>query len=162
MKKSDKIKLTAIAIFIVTIVFAMINDAKAQSVHGMFGYKSAEIGYTYLDEETELIFGFSVSAVDSKLAESRANRNDKGNIHEFQDQFTPAMFFLIGGKFDEFSIIGKLGGSNVKQNINGIKDEKYVYFATGIMFSYDLSDKISLLGSYDSVTSAMCGVSYRL
>lgn len=145
-----------------TLVLMICLNANSQSVHTMAGYKSAEIGYTYTDEETELIFGFSVSAVDSKLAEYRANRNDRGKIHEFKDQFTPAMFFLVGGKFDKLSIIGKLGGSNVKQDINGIKDEKYVYFAAGIIFDYQVSEKISVRGSYDSVNSAMVGVGIKI
>lgn len=128
----------------------------------MAGYKSFELGFTYLDEEIELIYGVSASVVDSKLAEKRANRNDIGKVHEFNGKAVPAVFGLIGAKFDDLSIIGKIGGAYLNQTINGKLEPQKAYLAFGLVVDYKITDTIGLRGSYDSVNSALIGVSFIL
>jgi len=125
----------------------------------MVGYKSAELSFAY-EAENELIFGAAVSATATDVTEKRANRNDRGTVHQFNGSFTPAVFGLIGGKFDELSIIGKIGGAYVDQSING-KPTKDLFLALGIAVEYKISDAIGLRGSYDSVAGPMAGVTFH-
>lgn len=130
-------------------------------ISAMAGYKSAELGFTYLDEESELIYGVSASIVDSKVSEKRANNNDKGKYHEFRNDIVPALFLNIGGKFDNISLIGKIGGSYVEQKINK-EPTKDLFLALGLCIEYEVSDTIGLRGSYDSVNSLLIGISFKL
>lgn len=130
-------------------------------ISAMAGYKSFELGFTYLAEESELIYGVSASVVDSKVSEKRANNNDKGKHHEFKGDVTPAMFFNIGGKFEKLSLIGKLGGSYVEQKINK-EPTKDLFLDFGLIAEYEISETISLRGSYDSVNSFLIGASLKL
>lgn len=148
-------------LIIIISLFSNYMISQETKISAMAGYKSLEVGFTYLDEETELIYGVSASAVDSKVSEKRANNNDKGKHHEFKGDVTPAMFFNIGGKFEKLSLIGKLGGSYVEQKIN--KDPtKDLFLAFGLIAEYEISETIALRGSYDSVNSFLIGASFKL
>lgn len=151
MKKS----ITLLTLFLGTL------SINAQEVHLTAGYKAAEIGYSYV-AENELIFGLSVSAVDSKLTEKRANNNDHGKTHSFHNKYTPAAFGLIGGEFEEFSIIGKMGAAYLNQSIDGIAEPQKIYFAVGIMFDYKISNVLSIKAGYDNVNSVMVGVGIKI
>lgn len=158
MKNSD------LAVFIIAfLIITMFQSCYGQEtkISAMAGYKSFEVGFTYLDEETELIYGVSASVVDSKLAEKRANNNDKGKIHEFNGKVVPAVFANLGARFDRFSLIGKIGGSYVSQSINK-EPTKDLFLALGLIAEYEISDRIGLRASYDSVNSALIGVSFKL
>lgn len=156
MKTKDKIILTIILIIALLSAFAI--NAQERKLSIMAGYKAIEFGATYTDGETELIFGGAISLVSSDIVEKRANTNDKGKIHNMTGKFVPAAFGLIGAKFDELSIIGKLGGAYVEQTINGkIEDRKFCY-AIGVILDYKLSEIVSLRVSYDNVNAPMAGI----
>lgn len=159
MKTKDKIIL--FIILIVALLGTWVTNAQETKISAMAGYKSFEVGFTYLDEESELIYGVSASVVDSKVSEKRANNNDKGKHHEFKGDVTPAMFFTIGGKFEKLSLIGKLGGSFVEQEINK-NPTKDLFLAFGLIAEYEISETIALRGSYDSVNSFLIGASFKL
>lgn len=161
MKKSDKIKLIILFIFVLTCVSAIINSVTAQSTQAsaMVGYRAAEVSFAYR-AENELIFGIALTGASTDVTEKRANRNDRGTLHEFNGKITPAVFGLIGGEFEELSIIGKLGAAYVDQRINGAPT-KDLFFAAGIIFEYKVSDAIGLRGSYDSVAGPMAGVTFH-
>lgn len=142
-------------------VSVALNKCHAQQIHALAGYKSLEIGYTYTDEETELIYGVSVSGVDANTAERRANINDKGVIHEFNGSVIFTGYGLVGAKFDRLNIVGKIGIAYVSQKINN-EPTKDLFLALGLMASYSISERYSLCASYDSVNSVQAGISITL
>lgn len=158
MKTKLKYFLIIAAILFISVA---LNKCQAQQMQVLVGYKSLEIGYTYTDEETELIYGVSISCVASDIAEKRANKNDKGKLHEFNGTIVPAVYGLIGAKFDRLNIIGKIGGSYVSQSINN-EPTKDLFLALGLMASYSVNERYSLIGSYDSVSSVQMGVSFKI
>lgn len=150
-----------IVLFIAAVMFlfsAFWSAATAQSkqVNAMVGYKALELSAAYV-APNELIFGLAVSATDTEMTEKRANRNDRGTTHDFNGDYTPAAFGLIGGQFEELSIIGKLGASYVDQAING-EQTKDLYFAVGIAFDYKVKEDLSFRVSYDNVAGPMAGL----
>ena len=161
MKTLDKIKLTILFILVITCVSAIINTVTAQGTQAsaMVGYKALEISFAY-EAENELIFGASASVTATDVTEKRANRNDRGKVHQFNGKVTPAVFGLIGAKFDELSITGKIGGAYVDQSIDG-QPTKDLFLALGIAAEIKISDAIGLRGSYDSVSGAMAGVTFH-
>lgn len=165
MKTKDKIILAVFFIAAYFIVSAMINKANAQSSNNailLVGYKSVEIGYTVNDEES-LNFGFSLSAVDSKLVEKRANRNDVNrHKHDFKGSLVPSTFWLVGGTFDKITLTGKVGASYIDQLIDEIEDKKKMYFAVGLIISRQINERFSVSGSYDNVNSATIGLTYKI
>ena len=127
----------------------------------LIGYNTIDASCQYTSEN-ELIYGFGASIVESNIAEKRANNNDKGKIHKFNNSIVPAIWGNIGAKFDELSIIGKIGLANVNQSINNIKEPKNIYLAFGIIFDYKISEKLGIRLNYDSVNSLMGGISYKI
>lgn len=127
----------------------------------LLGIKSIEVGYSYNNDDF-LNFGYSVSIVDSKQTQKRANNNDiyKRN-HEFNGKFTPAFFGLIGASFDPITITGKLGAVYLDQRIDDIQDNQKIYFAVGIILSHKLTERFSLSGTYDNVNAAGLGLTYK-
>lgn len=142
------------------LVLPLFTIAQSNQIAIMGGYKTGEISASYT-AENELIFGLAVSITDSKIAEKRANIKDL-NHHDFNDKVIPNVFGLIGGKFDNLSLIGKLGAAYVNQNINNIPEPKKYYFTVGMAIDYKVSDLIGLRGSYDSVSSLLLGVSFYI
>lgn len=159
MKKKDKIILAII--LIVALLGAWVTNAQEQKISAMAGYKAIEFGYSYTDEETELIYGISVAGVASDVAEKRANNNDKGKHHEFKGDIVPAIFGTIGAKFDRLNIIGKIGGSYVEQTINK-EPTNDVFLALGLMVDYLVNDSLGIIVGYDSVSSVLVGLSIKL
>lgn len=159
MKRKDKIILAII--LIVALFVALVTNAQEKKFSAMAGYKSLEIGYSYMDEESELIYGVSVAGVASDVAEKRANTNDKGKRHEFKGEIVPAVFGTIGAKFDRLNIIGKIGGSYVEQTINK-EPTKDVFLALGLMVDYSVNDSLGFRIGYDSVSSVLVGVSFKI
>lgn len=159
MKKQDKIILWII--LIIVFLTTWVTNAQETKISAMAGYKSLELGFTYLDEESELIYGVSASTVSGSLAEKRANTNDKGKHHEFKSDVVPAIFGLIGAKFDRLSIIGKIGGSYISQQINK-HPTKDLFLALGVIIGYDINDRYSIIGGYDSVNSIQLGITFKL
>jgi|SRR6478736_1105617 len=156
---------TQIIIFF-TVVFLLVSAlwhyATAQTkINALAGFKSFEIGITITNKESELICGVSASIVDANVSEKRANTNDKGKHHEFNGVVVPACFILTGAKFEKLNIIGKIGGSFVSQSINN-EPTNDLFLALGIMASYDVDERFSVIGSYDSVNSVQLGVSFEL
>lgn len=127
----------------------------------MVGYKSFELGFNYMDEESELIYGVSASVVDSKISQDRANNNDKGKLHEFNGKVVPAIFGTIGAKFEKLNLIGKIGGSFVNQQINK-EPTKDLFLALGLIAEYEISDRFGIRASYDSVSSIQLGLSLKI
>lgn len=134
------------------------DETPSQQLAIMLGNKSVEISTTYTHP---LIFGMSVSIVDSKIVEKRANNNDF-NKHNLNSDLTPSVFGLIGGEFEELSLIGKLGASYIDQSINGIQEKQKLYFAVGIIADYKINDIIGIRVSFDNVNSAMIGITIHL
>lgn len=159
MKKKDKIILAII--LIVALLGAWATNAQEQRFSAMAGYKAIEFGYSYTDEETELIYGVSVAGVASDVAEKRANTNDKGKRHEFKGDIVPAIFGTIGAKFERLNIIGKIGGSYVEQTINK-EPTKDLFLAFGIVVDYSVNDSLGVRVGYDSVSSVLVGLSLKL
>lgn len=143
------------------LIILYLNVSAQTKINALAGFKSFELGTTITDEESELIYGVSVSAVDAGVSEDRANRNDKGKNHEFRNDIVPALFLNIGGKFDNLSIIGKIGSSYVEQKINN-EPTKDLFLALGIMASLKVSNSTGLVLSYDSVNSVQFGISIAL
>lgn len=148
-------------IIVFTVVAAIMHSVTAQSrqLSAMAGYKAFELSASYT-AENELIYGAAASATSSDVTEKRANNMDQGKIHKFNGDITPAVFGLIGGKFDDLSIIGKIGASYVSQTINGAPT-KDAFLALGIAAEYKISDTTGLRGSYDSVAGALIGVTFH-
>lgn len=138
----------------------IIASAQSNQVAIMAGYKAGEISATYT-AKSEVIYGFSFAVVDSEIAEKRANNRDL-NKHVFNDKYLPGAFGLLGAKFDNFSIIGKLGSAYVNQSINNIEEQQKFYFTAGIAFDFKMSESFGLRASYDSVSSLLVGVTYHL
>lgn len=124
------------------------------------GYKSLEISTTYT-APNELIYGIALAVTDSKLAENRANKKDI-NIHKFNDKYITGIFGLIGGKFDNLSIIGKLGTAYINQNINNIQESQKYYFTAGLSIEHKISETLALKSSYDSLNSLLLGITIHL
>ena len=141
------------------LLFPLISMAQSQ-VDVMAGYKAVEVNY-FLRTES-LNYGLGVSLVDSGLVEKRANNNDIFYDHKFTQSYTPAVFALVGGQFEEISIVGKLGSAYVEQQINGVPDSKHLFLAVGIEIGYDLSERFGVKGSFDNVNSLMAGLIIRL
>lgn len=142
------------------IIICLNVNAQEKQISFMGGYKTIELGYSYTTEESESIYGFTISAVDSKTASKRANKNDKGKIHEFKGDYVPAAFALIGAKFDDLNIIGKLGFTYVDQTINK-EQSKDVFLAAGLIVDYKLNSNFGARASYDSVNAVMIGISLK-
>lgn len=130
-------------------------------ISAMAGYKSAELGFTYLDEESELIYGISGSVIDAKFSESIANFHDTSK-HDFKGDFVPAVHTLIGARFEKLSFIGKIGGALINQHINGKKEPKNIYLSYGLMVGYEFDNGLSFVGSIDAVNAIMFGVMIKL
>lgn len=140
------------------IVYLNVN-AQSSQASVMVGYKSAELSFAY-EAESELVFGAAISATASDVTEKRANNMDQGKVHKFKGDLTPAVFGLIGAKFEDLYIIGKIGGSYVDQTING-KPTQDIFLALGISAEYKITDAVGLRGSYDSVGGAMAGLTFH-
>lgn len=136
-------------------------NAQETKISAMAGYKSFELGFTYLDEETELIYGVSASVIDAKFSESIANFHDTSE-HNFKGDVVPAVHGLIGAKFDRLSFIGKIGGACINQTINGKSEPQNIYLSYGLMVGYEFENGLSFIGSIDAVNAVMCGVSWKL
>lgn len=130
-------------------------------ISAMAGYKSAELGFTYIDEETELIYGISASVIDAKFSESIANFHDTSE-HNFKGDIVPAVHALIGAKFSNLSFIGKVGGAYINQTINGKAEPQNIYMSYGLMVGYEFDNGLSFVGSIDSVNAIMCGIQFKL
>lgn len=136
-------------------------NAQETKISAMAGYKSAELGFNYLDEESELIYGISASVIDAKFSESIANFHDTSK-HDFKGNVVPAMHFLIGSKFDRLSFIGKIGGAVINQDINGKKEPQNIYLSYGLMVGYEFDNGLSFVSSIDAVNAVMAGVQFKL
>lgn len=147
---------------IITIValIPMLSMGQESQVGLMVGQQAVEVSASYTSRK-EVIFGGAVAIASSGITEKRANKNDIKK-HKFKGDFIPAVFGLIGGQFDELSIIGKLGTAYLEQEINDIPDSQKFYLTAGIIFDYKISESISIRASYDSVSGALIGASYRL
>lgn len=142
------------------LLLPLMSMAQSQ-IDVMAGYKAVEVNY-FLRTES-LNYGLGISAVDSKLVEKRANNNDIFYDHDFTQSVTPSVFALVGGQFEEVSIVGKMGASYVKQNINGIYDtDKHLFLAVGIEIGYDITPELGFKGSFDNVNSFMAGLIINL
>lgn len=130
------------------------DEVPSNQVSVMIGENAVELSATYTHT---LIGGFAIQVVDSKVSERRANKNDHGTNHDFTTKYTPAVFGLIGGEFEEFSMIGKMGCAYVDQNINKKPDDKKLFFAVGIIFDYKVFENVGVRASYDNVAGAMIG-----
>lgn len=159
MKTKDKIIL--FIILIVALLGTWVTNAQETKISAMAGYKSFEVGFTYLDEETELIYGVSASVIDAKFSESIANFHDTSQ-HNFKGDVVPAIHGLIGAKFDRLSFIGKLGGAKITQTINGKKEPQNIYLSYGLMVGYEFDNGLSFVGSIDAVNAIMCGVIIKI
>lgn len=148
-------KLLIIALLLISI--SIIAQEKHTSV--MLGYKSIEVSASYT-VESELVFGLALSATQSGIVEKRANNNDL-NRHEFKNDVIPAAFFLIGGKFDKFTMIGKLGGAYLEQKINNKPDSQKFYYGVGVIFDYQFENGYSIRSSYDNVSGPLVGVGFN-
>jgi hypothetical protein len=159
--RKARIQIIVFITIVILLFSAFWTAATAQTTQAsaMVGYKSIELSYAY-EAESELIFGGAISATSSDMTEKRANNNDKGKRHEFEGDVTPAVFGLIGAKFDDLYIIGKIGGSYVDQTING-EPTKDLFFALGVAIEYKISGAIGLRGSYDSVAGPMAGLTFH-
>lgn len=151
-------KRTALALII---LISLNIHGQETKISAMAGYKSFELGFTYLDEETEIIYGVSASVIDAKFSESIANFHDTSK-HDFKGDVVPAMHFLIGSKFDRLSFIGKIGAASINQNINDKKEPQNIYLSYGLMVGYEFENRLSFVGSIDAVNAIMCGVQFKL
>lgn len=142
------------------IIYLNVN-AQETKISAMAGYKSAELGFTYMDEESELIYGISASIIDANFSESIANFHDTSK-HDFKGDVVPAMHFLIGARFDNLSFIGKIGGAQINQTINGKKEPQNIYLSYGLMVGYEFDNGLSFVGSIDAVNAIMCGLMIKL
>lgn len=131
------------------------DETPSSQIALMTGEQATELSLTYTHT---MVLGGAVSIVSSKFVEKRANKNDGSTVHKFNTKITPAVYGLIGGEFEDFSIIGKLGASYIDQDINGKPDSQKIYFAVGMVFDYKISDVTGLRASYDNVAGAMVGV----
>lgn len=159
MKTKDKIIL--FIILTVALLVTWVTNAQETKISAMAGYESLELGFTYLDEETELIYGVSASVIDAKLSESIANFHDTSK-HDFKGDVVPAVHGLIGAKFDRLSFIGKIGGAHINQTINGKSEPQNIYLSYGLMVGYEFENGLSFVGSIDAVNAIMCGVMIKL
>lgn len=149
-------------IFTTLLIIIYLNvNAQETKISAMAGYKSAELGFTYLDEESELIYGVSASVIDSKFSESIANFHDTSK-HDFKGDVVTAIHGLIGAKFDRLSFIGKIGWAHINQTINGKKEPQNIYLSYGLMVGYEFDNGLSFVGSIDAVNAVMCGVQFKL
>lgn len=137
------------------------GGAQSRSASVSIGRQAAEVSITTTNERG-LIFGGAFSAVNSNLAEYRANKNDRGTAHDFKTKYTPAAFGLIGGDFDGLTMIGKLGVAYVHQTINGAIDPKKIYFVVGVAIDVRISNRVHLRNGYDSVNGFLTGVNINL
>lgn len=135
----------------------MFAQEKSNQIALMVGNKSAEISITHTDE---LIYGLSFSETDSKLIEKRANKYSFDD-HMLLNNYTPAIFGLIGGDFEYLSMIGKIGTCYINQSINSVVDNKKLYLAIGIAIDFKISEFIGIRGSFDNVSGAMIGTTFN-
>lgn len=159
MKTKDKIIL--FVILIVALLGTWVTNAQETKISAMAGYKSFELGFTYLDEETELIYGVSASLIDAKFSESIANFHDTSE-HNFKGDVVPAAHFLIGARFEKLIFIGKLGGAKITQTINGKSEPQNIYLSYGLIVGYEFEKGLSFVGSIDAVNAVMCGIQFKL
>jgi hypothetical protein len=145
---------------ILILLFPLLTIAQSKQIAIMGGYKAAEISISYT-APNELIYGLALSGVNSKVAEKRANNNDLNN-HKFNNKYIPNIFGLIGAKFNNISIIGKLGTAYINQNINNIPESQKYYFTTGIAINYKVSENIGIKTSYDNINSLLLGVTFHI
>jgi hypothetical protein len=128
--------------------------AQSQAITGFVGYKAGEIDLTF---QRELIYGVGVSVIDANIVATRANKHDRGKFHEAQRDVTPTVFFLLGGKIDQITIVWKLGMSHFEQSIDGKRDGQKLYSVVGIQIGYR-----KFFGSFDSCNSLMLGYKIKL
>lgn len=145
---------------LILILFPALLFAQSNQIGLMAGCKAIEISASYT-APNEVIYGLAFAGVDSKIAEKRANKYDQKE-HKFNDKYIPAIFGLLGGKFDNFSIIGKLGTAYVNQTIDGKEEKEKMCLTAGIIFDFKLTETFSLRTSYDNVSSLLIGVTYHL
>ncbi|URM37167.1 hypothetical protein [Flavobacterium anhuiense] len=160
MKTRSQIILFFTVVFILFSIFWTAATAQEKQFSILAGYKSLEGGFTYTDEESELIYGIAASLMDSKTSEKIANFHDTSK-HNFKGDVVPAAFGLIGAKFDKVKLIGKIGFAYLEQEINNIPDHQKFYFAFGLAYSYEFDNEISVIGSLDSVNAVMAGASFK-
>lgn len=151
-------------IIVFSVVVGIMNKVTAQTSDNLIvlgGYKSIEAGYVFENEDF-LNFGISVSAADSKIIQDRMNRNDiYRKIHVVKSDIVPTAFLTFGATFERLTITGKAGASLIDQTINGETEKQKIYPSIGIMFSHKLTNRYSVIGSYDSTNALTFGVGYR-
>jgi len=156
MKSNTQIILFIAVVILLFSAFWTAVTAQSRQVNAMVGYKAFEVSGAYA-APNELIYGLAVMAASADGIEARANKNDVNRrVHRLNGEVVPAVFGLIGGEFDELSIIGKIGGAYIDQSING-KPTKDIAFAVGIAFDYKLTKDFAIRMSYDNVAGPMAG-----
>lgn len=138
----------------------LLTIAQSNQIAIMGGNKALELSFSYT-APNEVIYGIAIAGTDSSIAEKRANKFDQKE-HVFQDKYIPTIFGLIGGEFDNLSVIGKIGSAYVNQTINGTEEKRKMCLAVGIAFDFKISETFALRTSYDNVSSLMLGITYHL
>lgn len=157
-------KLILLSVLLTQTVFAQTTN-----INLSVGNKTVELGLTRTIE-SEIILGGSFALTNSKVIEDRANLIDAGSyLHKVNTNYTPSVFALMGGKFDNLSIVTKVGSSYINQDIKKInskedyhKDSKVLYLAVGVDVMYQISDVIGIGASFDNVNSLMLGINYKI
>lgn len=130
------------------------DETPSIQVSVMGGIKAGEISVTYTHS---VVLGLAASIVSSSQVEKRIKNNGFGQKSEIQTSKVPTVFGLIGGEFENLSMIGKIGGVYVDQKVSGVQDPKKLYLAVGMEFSYKINDVIALRASYDNINSILVG-----
>jgi len=159
--RTEIIILIAVIAFLSTVFLSKALAQTSDNLIVLGGYKSIEVGYSYNNEDF-INFGFSVSATDSKIIQDRMNRNDiYRKIHFVKNDIVPTAFITVGATFDRLTITGKAGASLIDQTINGESEKQKLYPSIGIMFSRELTEQYSVIGSYDSTNAIAFGIGYK-
>lgn len=148
-------------LFLLAILVALQMNAQTNHTSIMLGYKSIEVSASHTIP-CELSFGLALSVTDAQIVEKRANHNETNNYtHKFKSDIVPAAFLLVGGQFDNFTIVGKMGGAYLEQDINNRPESKKYYYAVGVIFDYRFENNTSIRASYDNVSGPMVGVGFN-
>ena len=114
------------------------DELPSSQIAVMAGNKSIELSASYTHS---LIYGCAISVIDSKVVANRVWINTT-------DKITPTVFALLGGEFEELSMIGKLGACR-------FNNTQWVTF--GFVIDYKINEMIGLRSSYDNVVGALVG-----